>query len=483
MKILESFESNVKRNGLNLSQKIDSLEEVLNSLCHVVLRECTDENDVQLLKSQERCSAIKKREKELQKLENLLERKREILSDFDRLLAEQTEVQNIEKFVLEKRSIRSVTETNPMARTKPKTKLFEQKSAKACAKIHPYANECCIEKHERTELLLPVEKICITEAVQSGHPEKGCLTSPPKIVCAERFGEPNSEANPALAEVLKLMQQQMQQQNEFIQQQSEQLKVQSDLTQNGMKEQRTMNEILIKIVQNQTAALEKQNELVERQLNQSDTIEPGVRLKLLKKLPNFDGRSGPSIVKFFKDFEKCAELEGWSDETTLKWIKLKLTGLPKDELENAGQIRTLAEAKKILFERYLSRQYRDRVVSKINHLKQTHDQTVLEFFEEHLELNEVAHIDVPRKERDRALRIDFLTGLYSQEAAHHVERQSPSTAAEALTLAQREEMIESARAQRYPREDNESMMIDNSRTHHGNRIGKCYCCGERGHLA
>ncbi len=43
LEILKRFESNVKTNGLNLSTKIDSLEKVVNALCHVVLRECTDE--------------------------------------------------------------------------------------------------------------------------------------------------------------------------------------------------------------------------------------------------------------------------------------------------------------------------------------------------------------------------------------------------------------------------------------------------------
>ncbi len=77
-------------------------------------------------------------------------------------------------------------------------------------------------------------------------------------------------------------------------------------------------------LEQQNIALEKQNQLSEQQLGRRETQGNGHSLRTLKDLPEFDGRNGPSVVKFMKQFERCKESENWGNRDAIKWLKLSL---------------------------------------------------------------------------------------------------------------------------------------------------------------
>ncbi|MCP3665664.1 MAG: hypothetical protein GY696_24725, partial [Gammaproteobacteria bacterium] len=107
-------------------------------------------------------------------------------------------------------------------------------------------------------------------------------------------------------------------------------------------------------LEQQNIALEKQNYLSEQQLGRRENQGNGHSLRTLKDLPEFDGRNGPSVVKFMKQFERCKESENWGNRDAIKWLKLSLTGIAREEFENTRNHVTFLDAKEALFTRYLT---------------------------------------------------------------------------------------------------------------------------------
>ncbi|MCP3662994.1 MAG: hypothetical protein GY696_10940 [Gammaproteobacteria bacterium] len=123
------------------------------------------------------------------------------------------------------------------------------------------------------------------------------------------------------------------------------------------------------------------------------------------------------------------------------------------------------------------------------------------FFEEVIELGEIAYGDMTRDQKENCLRQAFIEGLKSEEAKAHIERRTPRDPAEALRYAQEEESRENSQAKQKQWNSNKS--FDNRRENvnqsYKNNDGPrnfesanrqnyrnptvCYQCNGQGHFA
>ncbi len=72
-------------------------------------------------------------------------------------------------------------------------------------------------------------------------------------------------------------------------------------------------------------------------------------------------------------------------------------------------------------------------------MRQGWNQSVYQFFEEVIELGEIAYGDMTRDQKENCLRQAFIEGLKSEEAKAHIERRTPRDPGEVLRYAQEEE--------------------------------------------
>ncbi|MCP3664802.1 MAG: hypothetical protein GY696_20295 [Gammaproteobacteria bacterium] len=104
-----------------------------------------------------------------------------------------------------------------------------------------------------------------------------------------------------------------------------------------------------------------------------------------------------------KQFERCKESENWGNRDAIKWLKLSLTGIAREEFENTGNHVTFLDAKEALFTRYLTRADRDSASARVKKMRQGWNQPVYHFFEEVIELGEIAYGDMTRDQNQREL--------------------------------------------------------------------------------
>ena len=200
---------------------------------------------------------------------------------------------------------------------------------------------------------------------------------------------------------------------------------------------RQQGEHLISVMNRQVEATEIQNKLLESTVN----AKPGTMLKLVSILPSFDGHGfGLTFMRFLRDFERCREIEQWDEVTSLRFLKLVLTGLARQQLDRAN-VASYEQAVAALLERFCNRDVIEAILPEFEALLQESNESLVQYYGRVLEIGELVCLRYPKDFKSTELLRVFLKGLRDTEVRLATRRAKPCDIFEALKIAQEEEAL------------------------------------------
>ena len=242
----------------------------------------------------------------------------------------------------------------------------------------------------------------------------------------------------------------------------------------------------VQALESQAAALQRQTD-IQREIADARRNEQNSPKRLeirLKDLPAFDGIDGKLIVKFFADFDRCMTLGSWNNAEALVWLESCLAGIALAEFQASGAHRTVANAKQALLRRFLPESKREVIWEQVENVRQGETESVGEYYARFLELKEIALGNENGRFAEQMAFRCFLAGLYSSEIRIVTQRRKCRSLAEAVQFIEEEETRQESKRAR------DCVFVENFGENNGNQSpnpgrfrGKCYSCGQSGHIA
>ncbi len=236
--------------------------------------------------------------------------------------------------------------------------------------------------------------------------------------------------------------------------------------------------IQTRAMQQQTEVYRENLEVLRRQneLKEHEVLMKGANIQL-NDLPVFDGKDGFSLVKFWKEFDRCRSIGRWTTVSALSWLKSSLRGIAAKEFDKAGPFDDFDQARQALNDRFLTDEDREVAGVQLQNLRQLQNESVRQYFEKFDELVEVAYGDMPPP----GLKATFINGLLSEHAQRIIQIQRPKTLSEALRFAKEEEVIQSRPSQMKVQNQNKNFGPNSQNSSESSKM--CYECYGQGYVA
>ena len=143
----------------------------------------------------------------------------------------------------------------------------------------------------------------------------------------------------------------------------------------------------------------------------------------------FQGTAENSWDQWSYHFGNVAEVNGWSAEDKLKWLKVRLTGraqiafqhLPEDDRDDFDK------ATKALKERFEPASKKHRYQAELQSRKKKKGENWADFAEDLRAISDKAYPDLQTEARERLALNQFLSQLDDQQVAFAVKQRAPSS--------------------------------------------------------
>ncbi|XP_071806991.1 uncharacterized protein [Asterias amurensis] len=181
-------------------------------------------------------------------------------------------------------------------------------------------------------------------------------------------------------------------------------------------------------------------------LGQKDRLE-----RLQNRRPNIvpDRYSGKVVWKeYFRHFESCREVNGWTDEQAAKYLTAGLQGNALRMLGETGQKYTYSALVKLLERRFGSSRLSENYLVELRHRRQGSKESLQELGQAIYELTARAYPEIQEDARDRLARNHFVDAVDSHSIREGINRARPNNLDEAIQAALETENFESVELQR-----------------------------------
>ena len=225
----------------------------------------------------------------------------------------------------------------------------------------------------------------------------------------------------------------------------------------------------------------------ERSVPEQAEFMAAIRSMAMPKLQPYNGRDDPEgekLDQFVKEFERHAQVAGWTGQLKVQQFALRLTGraltayesISEADKETYSNMREAFQAKAapLLLKSYQSRMFHSRVQEK---------ETVQQYAQQLQHLYDKAYGRHPMTQelKDQMLLGAFEQGL--QETWKRELKPPPRTFVDALLLAQTAEAAEKQLMRRNVKEQTEKERPRSEEQRMGERKVRCYACKNEGHIA